>query len=661
GMRLYLLEDKSLPVFRVSVRVNTGSYLEPSDKTGLASICGTVMRTGGTSKWTGDEIDELLEAVGGSVETSIGLESGNASINVLSEFTDLGLEVLASILRSPEFDPDKIDLAKVQERSVISRRNDDPQQITFREYKKLIYGADSPYARQIEYATINAISREDLLEFHSRYYKPQNIQMAVWGDFNKKELMKKIDKYFSDWKKEGEPVPPLPKVDYKYESKVYYINKEDVNQTNIVLGHIGGFVTDEDYGALIVMNNVLGGSMSSRLFNSVRSREGLAYAVFGVYSANIKYPGVFYNFASTKSETTIKTIREIIKEIKRMQTDPPDEKEMRGGKDGYLNSFVFKFDTKSELVNRLMNYDFNGLPEDFLFKIKEDVEKVTPEDVVAAAKNNLRPDALRILVVGKGEDFEMPLDQAGLGNVQTIDITIPSGEEKKELVVTPENIEKGTALLNKAITSAGGLDNFKKIKSVSIKAIFTISTPQGDFPLNVESIDLFPDKSRAVTTMMGQKMYQIRNGNAGWKTNQMGKLAPMTEDDIVKNDKELLRNTILIYQQSDNPSYQVVYDGSGEVEGASVEYIAITDNDGNSICRLGINQNSEVISKSYWGETPLGSGDIVEIYSGFKEIDGVKIPMVRVTDLNGQRFGKVDISEFNINSDISENAFEKPE
>ena len=335
GIRVYLLEDKSLPVFRASVRMNAGSFLEPIDKVGLASICGTVMRTGGTTKWSGDEIDEKLEAIGGSVETFIGLESGGASVNVLSDFTDLGLEVLSEVLRNPKFEEDKIELAKVQIKSGISRRNDDPQAIAFREFRKVIYGADSPYARHTEYATINAVTRDDIVEFHDKWYKPQNMQIAIWGDFNKKEILKKLNTYFGDWKQEGEVVPSLPQVDYKFEQKVHYVKKNDVNQTNILIGHIGGYVTDEDYGDLIVMNNILGGGFGSRMFNSVRSKEGLAYAVFGSYTANIKYPGIFVGFASTKSETTVKAVKEIIKSMKTMQTDPPTTDEMKFGKDSY--------------------------------------------------------------------------------------------------------------------------------------------------------------------------------------------------------------------------------------------------------------------------------------------------------------------------------------
>ena len=210
GIRLYLLEDKSLPLFRASVRINCGTYLEPADKVGLASIFGMVMRTGGTEKWTGDEIDELLEGIGGVVETGTDLTSGNATVNVLSDYTDLGLEVLAEVLRRPVFDQDKIDLALMQMRTDISRRNDDIATIARREYIKLIYGAESPYARHTEYATLDAISRDDVVAFHRDYVQPANIQMAIWGDFDKEELMAMLNKYFGDWQPNNVAVPPLP-------------------------------------------------------------------------------------------------------------------------------------------------------------------------------------------------------------------------------------------------------------------------------------------------------------------------------------------------------------------------------------------------------------------------------------------------------------------
>ena len=304
GMRLYILEDNSFPVLNVSVRVNCGSYLEPEDKIGLADMCGTVMRTGGTSKWTGDEIDQKLEDVGGAVETSIGLTSGRAGVNILSDYTDLGLDILADVLRHPVFNEDKIELAKVQARSGISRRNDDVGTIARREYNKLIYGKDSPYASQEEYATINAITRDDLVAFHDTYFHPENIQMAIWGDFNKKELLAKINQYFGDWKKGTVTVPPLPQVNYQWRSKVYYVEKPDAKQSYIRMGHIGGMATDPDNADLIVMNSILGGGFGSRLMDAVRTKLGLAYSVGGRYISNFGYPGYFFAVASTKPGST---------------------------------------------------------------------------------------------------------------------------------------------------------------------------------------------------------------------------------------------------------------------------------------------------------------------------------------------------------------------
>lgn len=663
GMRLYIVEDKRLPIFRASARLNFGSYLEPADKVGLASITGQVMRTGGTKKWTGDELDEELEGIGGSVETSIGLLSGSASVNVLSEYTDLGLEVLAQVLRYPTFDEDKIELAKVGERSAISRRNDDPQAIAFREFYNVIYGKESVYARDPEYATINAISRDDLVNFHGEWCHPENIQIAVWGDLDKKEIVEKIKTYFGDWANGGTTVPEAPEVDYEWDRKVYLAEKTDVNQSNIMLGHIGGMVQDEDYADRIVMNSVFGGGFGSRMFNNIRSKEGLAYATFGSYTSNITHPGIFVAFTSTKSETTGKAVKEMVKQIEGMQTNPPTEDEMRMGKDGYLNSFVFNFDSKAEVVNRLMNYDYHGLPEDFLQQEKEKVEKVTPEDVVAAAKANLHPDKLKVLVVGNSADFEMPLEDLNMGPVDTIDITIPTGEEEKELAITPENLKKGAALLGMAVETHGGVNAFKGIESLSSEGTLTVSTPNGDFPIKFTSIDIFPDGSYSMAEMMGQKMYDVRMGTSGWKTTAPGQIGDKTEDDIAQDKKSRARSTVRIFANADNPDYQPVYDGSGDFEGTTAEFVAIVDQDGNSICRLAIDPTTHaLLGKSYWGSGMMGGeGTVTEVYEQVEPIGDVRLPKKTVRMLDGQKMAVVEVETWDVNVDIPPDLFTKPQ
>lgn len=663
GMRLYVLEDHMLPIFRASVRVNVGGYLEPADKIGLAEMVGEVLRTGGTHKWTGDEIDEMLEGIGGSVETSIDRLTGNASVNVLSEYTDLGLEVLAEILRNPTFDADKVELAKVNQRSSISRRNDDPMTIATREFRKVIYGPESVYARHAEYKTINAVERDDMAAFHGQWFHPENIQIAVWGDFDKTEIIEKVKKYFGDWERGNVTVPPPPEVNYEYDQHVYYAEKSDVNQSNVIVGHLGGLVTDPDYADRIVMNSIFGGSFGSRMFNNVRSKEGLAYATFGTYSAGIANPGVFIAFASTKSETTGKAVKEIIKQVEGMQTDPPTPDEMRMGKDGYLNSFVFNFDSRAEVVNRLMNYDFYGLPEDFLVQEKEKVERVTAEDVVAAAKRNLHPDKLRVLVVGKKADFDVPLEELNLGPVTEIDITIPSGEEKKELAITPENIAKGTQLLENAAKAHGGAAKFESVKTMAVKAQVVVSTPQGDFPFPIESTDMLPDKSYTVATMMGQKFYDIRDGSKGWKTLGPGQIGDKTEEDILDEKKNQLRDLVWIFSHiNTDPYFQAVYEGPGQLDKKAVEWITLVDKAGETICRLAIDPQSSVVTgRSYWGSGMMGGeGTITETFETMTEAGGIKLPGKVVRLMDGQKMAVMEIKEMTVNGEVSPDLFTKP-
>ncbi len=663
GMRLYVLEDHMLPVFRASVRINVGGYLEPADKIGMASMVGEVLRTGGTAKWTGDEIDEMLEGIGGSVETSIDNLSGNASVNVLSEYTDLGLEVLAEILRNPTFDADKVELAKVGQRSNISRRNDDPMTIAMREFRKVIYGPESVYARHPEYMTVNAVNREDMVAFHQQWFHPENIQIAVWGDFDKAEIVEKIKTWFGDWEKGNVTVPPPPEVTYEYDQHVYYAEKSDVNQSNVLVGHLGGKVTDPDYADRIVMNAIFGGSFGSRMFNNVRSKEGLAYATFGSYTANISYPGVFVAFASTKSETTGKAVREIVKQVEGMQTNPPTPDEMRMGKDGYLNSFVFNFDNRAEVVNRLMNYDFYNLPEDFLVQEKEKVEQVTAEAVVEAAKRNLHPEKLRVLVVGNQADFEVPLEDLNMGPVTEIDITIPSGEEKKELAITPENLARGAELLEKAAAAHGGTSAFAAVKTMSVKAQVVISTPQGDFPFPIESTDILPDKSYTVATMMGQKMYDVRDGSKGWKTIAPGQLGDKTEEDILKEKEDQLRDLVMIFSHlKADPYFQAVYEGPGQLDQKAVEWITLVDMQGEPICRLAIDpQTSAVAGRSYWGSGMMGGeGTITETFETMTEAGGIKLPGRVVRMMDGQKMAVVEIKEMTVNAEVSPDLFTKP-
>ncbi len=420
GLKLFLVEESKYPTIDLRAMIHTGSVFEPEDKIGLASITGQVLRTGGTETRTGDEIDKELETMAASISTGIGQTSGYIMTSALKEDIDKVMEILADIIINPVFSEEKIQLAKIMQKSGISRRNDDIGQITRREFWKIIYGKDSPYARHPEYATIDSISRDDIVQFYNDYFHPNNTIIAVWGDFKSEEMIAKIKNTLGKWKKSEVDIPSLPKVNYDYKYTVNFIQKTDVNQSNIMLGHIGGLMSNPDYPALSVMNSILS---FERMFKKIRTDEGLAYSVWGSYGAGYITPGVFSCGAQTKSESTVYAIELMLNEIKRITEKKVSDEELARAKDKYLNGYVFNFDSKSKIVNRMMYYSYFGYPMNFMEKIKKGVENVTKEDILKVAKKYLHSDKVQILVVGNKDKLDKPL--SSLGEVNEIDISIP--------------------------------------------------------------------------------------------------------------------------------------------------------------------------------------------------------------------------------------------
>ena len=658
GMTLYILEDHELPLVYANAFLAAGGFLDPADKIGLGSITGDVMRTGGTARMSGDEIDEALEALGASVEVNIATTSGTAGMNILSEYVDTGLEILADVLRTPRFDQDKIDLAKNKMRTEISSRNDEPFNVCIREFKKIIYGTDSPYARQTEYATVNGITREDMINYHDKYVSPENVMLAVWGDFNKDEMIARVKKYFGDWPAGAGKVPKLPDVNYEFKPGVHYIEKENITQSNILIGHIGGLTGDPDFFALTVANDVLGGSFGSRMFNEVRSKKGLAYSTGGSFTTNIAFPGMYYNYVITKLESTGEAIDAVMAEIRRMQTDPPTEDELQRAKASYLNSFVFNFDSKAKIINRMMVYDYFDFPQDFLYTVKENIEKVTAADVLDVAKRRFHPDQMHIVVVGMQDKFDKPLST--FGQVDQIDITIPSGEVEEEIVINDETKARGMELLNEAAKASGGIAGFKKVTTLSSKMDIGLVLPQGKFSLSSTSLVVFPDKSKeTVVTPMGE-IVTVVDGETGWMS-QGGNTADLTSEQLADSRGEDFRNLTRLYQGLENPQVTAVFVDSEEFNGRPADILKIISPDGANSFKLILDAETHLpIGKIFFGQTMMGPGNLTQYLSDYKEISGLKFPYSVIVEADGVRTAEINVIEMKVNPQIPDGTFAHP-
>ncbi|HSC70970.1 MAG TPA: pitrilysin family protein, partial [Candidatus Methylomirabilis sp.] len=366
GMLVMLLEDHELPAVEVMTRIRAGSRTVAADKTGLADVFGDVLRSGGTKTMTGDQIDDFLEARGARIETGIGEASGSAESWCLKQDFPEVFKVFADVLRNPAFAEDKIAIAKNQVAAGIARRNDNPQAIMFREFDKLVYGSNSPYARTPEFSTLEAVTQGDLLAFHKKYFQPNRIILGVVGDFDSKDMLARIKSAFGDWPKGQEAKDEVATFQAAPKPGIYYVQKDDMTQSDIIMGHLGIVKNNPDIFAVDVMNEAWGGGFAARLFSNVRSKKGLAYAVRGAVDSNYDYPGTFNVWMTTKTETTAAGIDALRLEIGDLSKSPLTDAEVQRAKESILNSFIFNYDSKAKILGQQMVYAYYGFPADYL-------------------------------------------------------------------------------------------------------------------------------------------------------------------------------------------------------------------------------------------------------------------------------------------------------
>ena len=653
GMIIFLQEDHELPLIRGTAQIRGGSRDEPAEKVGLVQIYGQVWRTGGTKSKTGDQLDDYLEARAAKVETSGSTDFTTISWDCLKESFDEVFGVFTELLREPEFREDKLALAKTQMNTQISRRNDQPFQIAFREATKLVYGADSPYARVPEYATVATVTRDDLLNWRQRYVYPNNIILGVVGDFDSAAMESKLREAFESWAK-GPAAPKLQATFKGPKPGIYFVQKDDVTASTVQMVDLGTTRDNPDYYAIEVFNEFFGGAFSSRLFSNIRSKKGLAYAVWGGVGTEFDHPGILRLFLGTKSKTTGAAIDAFNVELDALKTNPATPEELTKAKESILNSFVFRFDSKEKVMRERMTYEFYGYPADFLEKYRAGIEKVTQQDVARVAHQYVHKDQLAVLVVGKAADFDRPL--SSFGPVATLDITIPGMEAaKKEGVAS--NAE-GKALLAKIVTGMGSEDKVRALKSLRQKLSIDANTPAGEMSIEAEQVVVFPDRLwQKLATPMGE-MTMVFSPAASFMVSPMGSQdMPASQAEEALN--EIKRDPFVVAQHADDPKYTFSA-GASEKIGEVGAKILDVNADGAEVRWFVDPQSGHILRATWKSVGPAGPGDMVADYADWKPVAGLTLPFKVTRTRSGEKEATVELKDVEINPSVDPKLFEKP-
>lgn len=404
GIVVYAVEDRELPLVTVAVTVRTGAWLDPPDKVGLAGFVGGQMRAGGTATMSAADFDEEAAFLAAQIGSSIGATSGSASMNCLTRDLDACLDLFFDMLRNPGFDEDRLALAKSQALQQMERRNDSTGTIERREWGRLMRGDAHFSTRPRTRAAVEAITRDDLAAFHREYYHPGNFLFAVSGDVDTVAVLADLERRFDGWEAGTRPVPPVPAPEFTPSPGLYLVDKEDVNQGRVVIGHPGTTRDNPDRYKLLVMNDILGGGgFSARLLTRVRSDEGLAYSASSNFGLGVYYDGVFRAGFQSRSETVARAAAIVLEEIERIRREPVTDEELRNSTAYFVETFSRNFSSAASTAGLFAADEYTGRDPSYLAAYRDNIAAVTAADVLDAARRYLDPEALAILVVGNLE------------------------------------------------------------------------------------------------------------------------------------------------------------------------------------------------------------------------------------------------------------------
>lgn len=413
GLKVIVIEHHELPVVAFRMVFKTGSAGDPTGKAGLADLTAGLLRKGTESR-TATQIAEQIDFVGGGLGAGSGRDATYATCKVLKKHFDVGLDLLSDIILNPTFADDEIERLRKQTLAAIKQQKDNPGSVAEEKFREFLFG-DHPYGRPSEgtETSVATLTRDDIVNFHQNYYVPNNAVLAVVGDVTYKDVMNKVQAKLSGW--EGAQITPpgyvQPPAVEGYQ--ILLVDKPDLTQTYIKVGHLGIKRDNPDYFALKVMNYILGGGgFSSRMMDEIRSQRGLTYGIGCKFDYN-KLRGAYTVSTFTQNDSTAAAIAAIIEQIEKIRAGGVTDKELEDTKSFYTGYFPLQLETPSQIASEILNVELYDLGEDYLKNYRENINAVTKADIKRVAQKYLDPQNLKLVVVSKAEDVKASLEPLG--------------------------------------------------------------------------------------------------------------------------------------------------------------------------------------------------------------------------------------------------------
>jgi predicted Zn-dependent peptidase len=605
GLKVLVVENNKLPRVSYTLTMDNPPYAEGAKK-GVADMTSALMGSG-TKKMSKDAFNEEVDFLG----ADINFWGSGASASGLSKYNDRILELMADGALNPVFTQAEFDKQKAQIVEGLKSDEKSVPSVASRVSDVLTYGRNHPNGEYLSEETLNNVTLADVVDNYNTYFVPGKAYMVVVGDVKFKDVKKKVEKLFGDWKQGTPPVITYsdPK-DVQY-SQINFVDMPNAVQSEIsVINVVNLKMTDKEYFAALLANQILGGGGEGRLFLNLREAHGWTYGAYSNIGSG-KYVTTFSSSTSVRNTVTDSAVVEIFNEIKRMRKDLVSEEDLKNAKAKYIGNFVMQMEKPATVARYALTTQTQNLPEDFYENYIKNINAVTPQDIRNAANKFFLADNSRVVVVGKAADVLPGLEKSGIP-VLYFDKWGKPTEKPVVNKPVPAGLTAKTVIDN-YIKAAGGEKALKAVKSLATKSTGTVQGTTLEMTMKVTS----DNKQFVEMKAMGMSMMkQVVNDKAGY-TVQQGMRTELEGTELAE------------MKESAVPFEELSMANNKEVTLKGIE--AINGNEAYAIQKGTVTyyydvKNNLKVAESREADGPTGKMKLFTYYGDYKDVKGIKVP-----------------------------------
>ncbi len=677
GLQVVAVSHHEQPAVSLRLLVRAGSAQDPSNKPGVAYLAASLLDQGTTSK-NAEQVASTIDSIGGAIGAGAGSDITFINAAVMKDSFGLALDLVSDLARHPSFANEEIDRQRQQIVSGLKVSYDDPDYLAGIVFDRLVYGFH-PYGRPDSGTpeSIAAVTRDDLLAFHQRWFGANNAILAVVGDVTADEAFQGAERAFGSWQrvqlpavKADEPPPPT--------RRVVIVDRPGAAQTEIRVGNIALPRRHPDYLALDIATKILGGEGGNRLHRVLRSERGLTYGASADLNA-LKDTGQIVAETDTRSEKTAEALRLMVEEIVRLQRQRVQQRELSDAQEYLTGSFPLTVETPSAIALQVLNAVFFGLDLNELQTYRERVNATTVDDIQRVAQQYLRPDKLSIVLVGDASVFAKDLLGVGFDQVERIplsELDLTSPDLRHHTPPRPARLEPAAflqttattrahpnedaarALIARAVAAKGGVNLLRSIQTVRAESVATVQVEGINTDLPSTTIIRYPSAFRIEAATPAGRLIQVFNAGKYWVQDRSG------IHDAPESMAALIRGNV---QRDTIPLLLALNDGKvsasfGEMSEAGRKLPVLEVSlPGSTPLTLVFDPATTLLARSkYRMPGPSGDVNVEEIYSNYRDVNGLKVPFTTEVRRDGAPAVHRTLRTFEFNVSLDPAVFNKP-